>query len=224
MSLSHVVDELARQFLQSLLGQKSRVMLEIVEGNELDDISSSVFTELTREKSFIVTIKLVHHAEISITDTNNNDSKWVIGSSHNFVNSAFHVINHTVSDNHENLELLVLIVAWISLTHAIDSVKNFTEVSRSIQIDCLVADAVFVVRHHFRELINTRVKDVTIHGKAMRSPLIIREDCTTKAEQVNLLVRVVELQDATDLINDLQILIFLHVPVVERIRVVGRTI
>ena len=132
MSLSHVVYELAWQFLEGLLGKQSRVVFEIIERYELHDISSSIFTELSREESFVITVKFVHHAEISITNSDNNDCKRVVGSSDNLINCSFHIINHTISNDQENLELLVLIITWIRLAHAIDGVENFTEMGWSI--------------------------------------------------------------------------------------------
>jgi len=77
---------------------------------------------------------------------------------------------------------------------------------------------VLVVSHNFRELGYARVKDVTVHCKAVRCPLFVREDSTTEPKQVDLLVCIVELQNATNLINNLQVLILLHVPVVQRFR------
>lgn len=81
-----------------------------------------------------------------------------------------------------------------------------------------------VMSYHFLELVYARVEDVTVHCKAVRCPLFVWENCTTEPKQVDLLICVVELQNAANLVNDLQVLILLHVPVVERIRVIGRSI
>lgn len=84
-----------------------------------------------------------------------------------------------------------------------------------IQIDCLVADAVLVVSNDLFELVDAWVKNVTIQGEAVRGTLRIGLNCTTEPKQIDLLICIVELQNSTDLINNLQVLVLLHIPVME---------
>jgi len=78
LALSHVVHKLAWQLLKSFLGQQCRIMLEVIEGNELNNISGSVSSERLREQCLIITIKLVHHTEISVTNTHDDDRQRVV--------------------------------------------------------------------------------------------------------------------------------------------------
>ena len=74
-------------------------MLEVIERNELDDIGSSVSSQRLRVESLIITIELVHHTEVSITHTHDDDREWVVGTTHNLVNRLAHVIDHTIGND-----------------------------------------------------------------------------------------------------------------------------
>jgi hypothetical protein len=51
--------------------------------------------------------------------------------------------------------------------------------------------------------------------------LPVRRDTTTESKQIDLLVGVVVLQNAANLVDDLQVLVFVHVPIVQTVWVLG---
>lgn len=128
-----------------------------------------------------------------------------------------HIINHTISNDEKNLELLILVITWVGLAHIVDAVENRPEMSWTVQVDIVVADAVLVVLDHIVQIVYTWIKNVAIHGEAVRSALTVGRDTTTEAEQVDLLVRVVVLEDAANLVDHLQILVPVHVEVVQTV-------
>jgi hypothetical protein len=199
-SLAHELEQLARQFHQCFLCQKMRVVFKLVEGNELNDISLGVLVPSSTEKGLVVTIKCLHVWEVSISNTNNDNGHGVARTSHNLINCLSHVVNDTVCDDQQNLKLLVLEVSRICLNVVIHLVQNWSEMGRAIQINML--QTVLVVGNHFVEPINARVKDVAIHGKAVRSSLTVRRNCTAETIQVDKFVCIVELQNVSHWLDD----------------------
>ena len=57
------------------------------------------------------------------------------------------------------------------------------------------------------EAIHAWVEDVTVHGEAVGSSVVIRRHCTAKAIKLDLLVSVVELKDRANALYSLQVLI-----------------
>lgn len=53
----------------------------------------------------------------------------------------------------------------------------------------------------------------------MRSSLRVRWNCATKAEKVYSFVCIIKLQNAANLLDHLKVLVFSHVKVVQRLRV-----
>ena len=58
--LAHEVEKLSWDLVENLFGEKVRVVLELVEGNKLDDVGSHVLTESFGVESFFVSIKHLH--------------------------------------------------------------------------------------------------------------------------------------------------------------------
>jgi hypothetical protein len=83
----------------------------------------------------------------------------------------------------------------------------------TIQID--ICQIMLVVLNDFLKIIDSWIKDVTVHSETVSGLLSIWGHTTTEAEQVDSLVSIVVLENSTDLLNDLQVLIFLHVEVME---------
>ena len=75
-----------------------------------------------------------------------------------------------------------------------------------------------------RNTVYTRVKDITVESKAVRSSITVGWDRTAEAVQVDHLVAVVELKDVTNGLDCLQVLIILRVEVVERLSAVRVTV
>ena len=58
--LAHEVEKLSWDLVENLFGEKVRIVLELVEGNELDDVGSHVLAESFRVESLFVGIKHLH--------------------------------------------------------------------------------------------------------------------------------------------------------------------
>lgn len=140
------------------------------------------------------------------------------------VNRFVHVIDNAIGDNEQNLELLVAVAAWISLTHIVHGVKDGAKVRWTIQVDVAVIDAVLVVIYNVIEIVHSWIEDVSVHREAVRSNLGIWSDTTSEAEKIDLLIGVVVLKNTTDGVDNLQVLVLIHVEVMKRFWVVWRAI
>ena len=65
---------------------------------------------------------------------------------------------------------------------------------------------------------NPWVENVAIEGETVRSPIDIGRDCASKTIQVDHLVRVVELENVTNTLDGLQVLVLLWVEKVKGVR------
>lgn len=92
-----------------------------------------------------------------------------------------------------------MLVARVRFADIIDHRDYLRKVRGAIQFDCMYT--VFVIRNHFIKIIHSRVKYVAIHSETVRDFAIVRWDSGTKAEKVDFLVSIVELQDLTDLLD-----------------------
>lgn len=96
---TEVVKHLAWNFLQSLLGQRHGVIGKLSERHELDNIGSHLLSvDLRVERSF-VSVELVHSAEISIANTNDNDRKRKLRTVNDLIDSLLKVANDTISND-----------------------------------------------------------------------------------------------------------------------------
>lgn len=71
-----------------------------------------------------------------------------------------------------------------------------------------------VVLDDILQPINSWIEDITVHSEAVRCSLSIWWNTAAKAEQVDLLVGVVVLQNSTNLVDHLKVLIALHIKIV----------
>lgn len=218
-ALSHVTDKLSGQLGQRFPGQKRRVVLELIEGDELYDVGRSVLAERLGVESFVITVKHVHGGEVRIADANDNDRQWVVAASDNLVDRLLNVVDDTVGDDQQHLELLVAIAAWVGLSHAVHCVEDAAEVRGPVQIHDV--HAVLVVVHDSLEPIDLRVEDVAIHRETVVRALVVWGHAGTETEKIDLFIGVIVLQDTADLVNHLQILVAGRVKVVERLRGAG---
>ena len=135
------------------------------------------------------------------------------------VNRLLYVIYDTVSDNEQNLKLLVAIAPRVSLSDVVHCVENTAEVGGPVQIHNV--HAVLVVLHHSLKSVNLRVEDVAVHRETVMCALVVWGDSSTESEQIDLLIRVVVLKDTADLVDHLKVLVARWVEVVQRFRGAG---
>ena len=72
--LAHPVQELSWHLHQGFLRQHVRIRFEVVEGHKLDNVCSHVSAVALRVEGLIVTIESLHGLEVSITNTDDDDS------------------------------------------------------------------------------------------------------------------------------------------------------
>lgn len=89
--LLHEVQKLARNLLKGLFGQQPGVVLEFIEGNELDDVACHLLLESLGIQGDIVRVQHVHFGEVGVSNTNDDDGERQRASSHNLVNGLLHV-------------------------------------------------------------------------------------------------------------------------------------
>lgn len=100
--------------------------------------------------------------------------------------------------------------------------KDLREVGRPIQIR--VPDGVLVSVDDLGQAVDSRVENVSIQCEAMGGSLVVGRHCSSEPVELDLLVGVVMLQDASNALDDLHILVFRRVEIVERSGVVGRSV
>ena len=105
--LAHPVEKLPWNLHERLFGQQVWIMLEVVEGHKLHNICSHILAVGARVQSLVVAIKCLHRVELGITNADNNDAEWILRASHDLIDCLVHIGDHTISDNHQNVELLV---------------------------------------------------------------------------------------------------------------------
>ena len=189
--LAHEVEKLCWDLHEGLLGQHVRVSLKVVVGNELDDISSHVLAISVRVKSFFIAIKHLHATEVCFADTHNDNGHGHLGAPDNLVDRLVHVVDHTIGDNDEDVELLGVGLLHVTLHVIADLVKNRAKVSWAVEVR--LVDSVLIARQHTLNTIDTWIKDVAVQCEAVRGALGVGRYSTAKAVQVNQLIRVVEL-------------------------------
>lgn len=117
-SLLHVEAYLLGYFSQDLLGEVAEADA-VVEAYELDNVTGcNIALHVTKEP--VVTIELLHAAEVSVAHTDNDDTRRTAGSCHDCSDRLLHVCNLTISDEHQNLVLLVLGVEVGMLREGVD--------------------------------------------------------------------------------------------------------
>lgn len=85
-------------------------MLKVIERHELHNISSHVFAVSLRIKRLIVTIQSFHRLKVGITDTNDDNGERQFGASYDLINCFVHITNDTISNDHQDVELLVHLI------------------------------------------------------------------------------------------------------------------
>ena len=213
--LAHPVEELARHLHERLLRQQVRVVLEVVEGDELHDIRGHVLAVGLGVECFIIAIERLHRLEVSIADTNNDDGHGHLRTAYDLVNCLIHVADYTVSDDHQDVELLVHLVDWLACDVLIHFVEDLGKVGRSVKL--AVANGTLVAIDNLLDAIDARVEDVTVEGEAVGASIHIGWNGATEPVQIDLLVGVVELEDVADALDGVQVLVPIRVHVVERV-------
>lgn len=120
-----VLSQLLRNFCQYFLGKKIGVILKLVKWNKLDYVSFLLAQRLTKERD-LITVKLIHLTEVSVSNTNDNNRKRVVGSSDNLIDCLVSVIDYSVSQNKQNGVLLVKLIrlSFGFFSEAVDEVDD----------------------------------------------------------------------------------------------------
>ena len=106
--------------------------------------------------------------------------------------------------------------------HIVAKLYNWSKICGSIQVHIL--ERVLVSFDDAVQTVYLRVKDVTVQSKAVRGSIVGWWDYGAKAENRDLLVRVIILEDVTDGLDGVQILILVHVKVMEGVSLCWITI
>ena len=102
-----VVCQLLWNFFENLSCKEDWVILDISKWHKLNDISCNILLQVFAVQWAFVTIKLLHLVEVCISNTNNNDREWKLGSSDDFLDGAFHVVDDSICQNETNSILLI---------------------------------------------------------------------------------------------------------------------
>ena len=134
----HVRAELLWHFLQHPLGQLP-FLDGIVVSDELDDVTSTGLADAILEQ-LTITIKLLHHREVSFTDADDDDRNGVVGKLDDKVLRLFHVMDCAISQDQHHLVVSSLAVHSL---HPFEHVlEQGCKVSGSCKFDLLQGLAV----------------------------------------------------------------------------------
>lgn len=76
------------------------------------------------------------------------------------VDRLAHVVDDSICDDQENVEFLLLLIILFVFGHVVHLLKNASKVGWTVEIDVL--QAVFVVRDHVIDTVDSWVEDVAI--------------------------------------------------------------
>ena len=100
----HIGADLIGNFLEHLLGKISSGH-GLIELDELDDIAGDSLACRVSERT-VIAIQLVHHREVCITDSNDNDGAREGAELINQVLGLWHVMDGTIGQDEQDLVLL----------------------------------------------------------------------------------------------------------------------
>ena len=212
--LAHPVEQLRGYLHERLLSKHVRVVLEIVVGHELNDIGGHVLTERLRVECLLIAVELLHGAEIGIADANDDDGEGKLRSFDDLVNRLVHVIDDTVGDDDQDVELLSGLALQVRHDMVVDLSEDFAEVSRSVEAALL--QSILIALDHTLNPGNAGIEDISVQGEAVRRTVGVGRDCATEAVEVDHLVSVIELENVAHILDSLQILVALRVEIVKR--------
>lgn len=124
-----------------------------------------------------------------------------------------HIIDDAVCDDEKDEVLLVSLVDSCFLSHITDKLNDWRKVGWAIEVDVLQCALVCCCDSF--EAIDFWVKYVSIESKAVGCPVDCWWDSSTIAKDWDLLLRVVVLQNVSAGLDCLQVLVPVHVKVVE---------
>ena len=197
--LAHPVEKLPWHLHEGLLRQEVWVVLEVVEGHELHDISGHILTVCLRVEGLIIAIQRLHRLEVSIAHANDDNRERQLRPTHDLVNRLVHVTDDSIRDDHQDVELLVLLIHRLARNVLVHLIDDLSEVGGSVEL--AVLEGSLVALHHFLNAVDARIEDISIEREAVRTPIRVGWDGAPKPVQVDLLVRVIELQDVADALD-----------------------
>lgn len=132
----HVSQKLSWNLLESLLGKLLRIVLELAEWYELYNISLHVLLVLHGVKWDVIGIEDIHAVEVITANADDDDAdREAAASSNDLINSLLHIVNDTISDDQQDIVLLVLLADLFGLSHVVDKFNDRGEVGGAIQVD-----------------------------------------------------------------------------------------
>ena len=174
-------------------------MLEVVEGHELHDISGHILTVCLRVEGLIIAIQRLHRLEVSIAHANDDNRERQLRPTHDLVNRLVHVTDDSIRDDHQDVELLVLLIHRLARNVLVHLIDDLSEVGGSVEL--AVLEGSLVALHHFLNAVDARIEDISIEREAVRTPIRVGWDGAPKPVQIDLLVRVIELEDVADALD-----------------------
>lgn len=204
--------QLARNFLECLLGKSVVVSPELTKWNELDDISTHVPLVLLRVQRFFIGIQHIHWGEVSISNANNDNGQRKVRASHNLVYGLLEVANDTISDDQQ--DLIGLVVSWDfrSLASIVGQRNDVWEVRWAVELKLF--NAIFIAIDNLIDTVAFRVEDVSIQSQAVRCRGLWGN---SRSESVrwNLFVWVIVLQNISHSSDGLDVFVSLVVLAVQ---------
>jgi hypothetical protein len=100
-TLLHACDYLIRDFTKHLFSEVS-TSNAFTELDELDDITLCDSARFSSEQ-FVVRIELVHHTEVLLTYSNDDDTCREVRSIHKFLFDVLHVVDNAISQNEQHV-------------------------------------------------------------------------------------------------------------------------
>ena len=114
------VNYLTRQLSEHFLGELEVVVLALFVWYKLNDVSSHELFEFLRIQRLVVSIKDVHVVEVSVAHADYDDGQGLAGASHNLIDCLLHVRDDAISDDQQQVVLLIVLRHFDCLTPIID--------------------------------------------------------------------------------------------------------
>lgn len=207
--LQIVVNYLAWYLLQRLFGQLEGISFEFPEWYKLNNVPCHKLLKLSGVKRLGISVKGVHAAKVGITHSDNDDRQRMFGSTDNLVYCLLHIVDDTISEDQQDLILLVKLIVNSGLTSVVHFFQDLTKVGWAIEIN--PSQTMHVRFHHTFEPLALWLENVTVQSKAVTCSALVRLDTRSESVSRDLFVAVIVLKDITHRFKCLQVFISLKV-------------
>ena len=105
-----VSDHLIRNLSEHFLRQPNWIVVKLIELNKLNDVSAGIFPPLLAVQRRFVCVERSHHAEVSISYTDDHNGNWEIRELNDGIDCSVKVCDGSICENQANVIFLMILI------------------------------------------------------------------------------------------------------------------